>query len=205
MIKNIVFDMGNVMIYFNGAYFVERAGITDENDRKLLINEIYKSIEWASMDRGTLTPAQAEEIMKQRIPERLHNAVTQLVSNWDRPIVPVPGMAELVRELKENGYGIYLLSNAATNQPDYWSKVPGSEYFDGTLISAFVKLIKPDLEIYDLFLKKFSLRADECIFIDDSIVNAEAATLAGMSGIAFHDDVGELRQKLVACGVKVSA
>ena len=204
MIKNIIFDMGNVMMLFDGLYFISAVGIADESDKNILFNEIYHSVEWAQMDRGTLTLSEAEEQMKVRIPERLHPYVRKLVSNWDRPIIPVNGMADLVRNLKSNGYKIYLLSNAAENQPSYWNRVPGHEYFDGCLVSYEVKYVKPESEIFNIFLERFSLKAEECVFIDDSISNCEKALQLGITPIVFHGSADELCSKLCSLGVKVS-
>ena len=139
---------------------------------------------------------EAAEIIASRVPERLHETVHRLVNEWDRPILPVPGMEELVRELKRNGYGIYLLSNASVRQPVYWQNVPVKDCFDGTLISAEEHLVKPQPEIYDLLCQRFSLKKEECVFIDDSTPNAEGAFFTGISAIVFHDDVKELRRKL---------
>ena len=60
MIRNIVFDMGNVMIRFDPGYFITREGITDPADRKLVMNELFQSVEWAQMDSGVLTEETAE-------------------------------------------------------------------------------------------------------------------------------------------------
>lgn len=193
--------MGNVLIYFDRDAFLDRVGVTDPEDRKILMREVYLSIEWSMMDRGTLTDAQAAEIMARRVPKRLEKTVHALVNEWDRPILPIPGMEELVRELKGAGYGIYLLSNASYHQHDYWPAIPASELFDGGIVSADVKLVKPQTEIYNLICEKYSLQPDECIFIDDSGPNAEAAGFAGMHGIVFHNDVAELREKLRGFGV----
>ena len=196
MIRNVIFDMGNVMLRFEPERFMTVVGVTDEQDRKILYREIYDSIEWAMMDRGTLTDEEASEIIMTRVPEHLKDKVDMLVGNWDRPIIPVKGMEELVKELKEKGYGIYLLSNASLRQPKYWDSVPGNEYFDGTMVSAYEKLVKPQPEIYIRFLERFKLKAEECIFIDDSKVNAEGAIFCGIQSIVFHDDMEELREKL---------
>lgn len=203
MIKNIFFDMGNVMIRFDRNIFLEKAGLYGE-DRTLLNNEVFLSLEWAMMDRGTLTEEQAAERICARVPQRLHEKVNMLLMRWDRPIIPIPSMAELIRELKQNGYGVFLLSNTSCRMPEYWPGVPGSEYFDGTVISADVKLLKPQPEIYLYALSKFGLRAEDCAFIDDAIINAEGAAYCGMSAIVFHGDAGELRQKLIELGVKIS-
>ena len=93
-----------------------------------------------------------------------------------------PGMAELVRELKGSGYGIYLLSNASIRQHEYWPRIPASRFFDGTLISADHHVIKPQPEIYRLCLERFGLKAEECIFVDDMAHNVEGAVFCGVCG-----------------------
>ena len=202
MIKNIVFDMGNVIIRFDPELFMSRLGLAEE-DKKLLKRELFVSLEWSRMDRGSLTDEEAAEIVCRRVPERLHDAVRRLVGMWDRPILPVEGMYELVEELRGMGYGIYLLSNASFRQHDYWPRVPASKFFDGTLISADVKLVKPQPEIYRLLCDKFSLVPGECVFIDDSTSNAEGAYFCGINALVFHGDAHEMRLKLNELGVKV--
>lgn len=203
MIRNIIFDMGNVLLYFDREAFLDRVGVTDPKDREILLREVYVSLEWAQMDRGSLTDAEAGEIMMQRVPDHLKDKVYQLVCEWDRPILPVPGMAELVQELKENGYHIYLLSNASYHQHDYWPQIPGHEYFEGTVISADEKLVKPQPEIYALTCARFGLKPEENLFIDDALGNIEGAVFSGWQGIVFHNDVAELRQKLADLGIRV--
>lgn len=202
MIKNIVFDMGNVLIRFDRDLFMSRLGL-DDADKKLLMREVFLSLEWSRMDRGSLTDAEAADIICRRVPGHLHNAVRALVGMWDRPILPIDGMYELIEELKGMGYGIYLLSNASLRQHDYWPRVPASKFFDGTLISADVKLVKPQPEIYRLLCEKFSLIPEECVFIDDATPNAEGAFFCGINPIVFHGDAQEVRVKLNELGVKV--
>lgn len=204
MIKNIIFDMGQVLIKFDPELFINRVGIHDENDINILIREVYKSLEWSLMDRGTLTDQQASEIMEKRIPEHLRPYVSKLTYEWDRPIIPVSGAEELVKELKSNGYNIYLLSNASVNQKNYWPNVPGSQYFDGTVVSSYIHLVKPQPEIYKYTLDKFNLKADESVFIDDSTLNVEGAVYCGLHGIVFHGDYKEIRTKLIELGVNIN-
>lgn len=203
MIKNIVFDMGNVLIHFDKDIFLDREGLFDENDRKLVTRETFQSFEWAQMDRGLLQPAEAEKIMEEKLPDRLKPYVHKFVFEWRVPLLPMEGMAEIVKNLKGKGYGIYLLSNAGYDQKEYWNDIPGSEYFDGTLISCNVKLVKPERGIYEALCEKFGLKKEECIFIDDNISNVEAAIFFGMSGIVFHGDAEELKEKLKANNVNI--
>ncbi len=201
MIKNVIFDMGNVLLAFDRDRFLDAVNAHGE-ERQMLLNNVYLSVEWARMDRGSMTEAEAAASMCSHVPEHLHEKVHLLVDKWDRPIIPVPGMKELVRELKEAGYGVYLLSNASYRQHEYWPRVPGNEYFDGTLVSADVKLVKPEREIYELMMKEFNLIPDECVFIDDSTLNIEGAERVGIHGIVFHGSAEEAREKLRALGVK---
>ena len=97
MIKNIIFDMGNVLIRFDREVFLTRLGVA-QADRELLMREVFQSLEWARMDRGSLTDAQAAQSICRRLPEHLHDAAEKLVQMWDRPILPVPGMLELIQE-----------------------------------------------------------------------------------------------------------
>ena len=203
MIKNIIFDMGHVLIYFDRDRYLNRhAKDCTPEERTLLLREIYLSADWIMQDRGTHTPAQTAKIVCERLPEHLHRAAEGLVCRWYEDITPVPGMADLVGELKAKGYGIYLLSNAATDVPDYWERVPGHEYFDDLCVSAFEGYIKPQPELYRRAIEKFGVDPAQCVFIDDVTANIEAALNAGMQGIVFHDDVGELRQKLALLGVE---
>lgn len=202
MIRNIVFDMGNVLLYFDRDYFISRLGIEGE-DKALLKREVFLSLEWARMDRGSMTDAEAAESVCQRLPEHLHEAARKLVQMWDRPILPIDGMYELIEELKAKGYGIYLLSNASFRQHDYWPRIPASRFFDGTMISADEKVVKPQPEIYRLLLERFHLQAEECFFIDDVPANIEGAFYCGIPGAVFHGDAGLLRRDLRAAGVEV--
>ena len=183
MIRNIVFDMGQVILTFDPKHFMDREQINDPEDRKLILNELFLSVEWAQMDAGTLTEETAEPLILKRFPERLKETVRKLLYNWAYPRETIAGMEDIVKALKEAGYGIYLLSNASKAQHQYWPLVPVSEYFDGKLISCDVKIVKPCHRIYQLFTEKFSLKSEECVFIDDRQDNVQAAQALGFRGI----------------------
>ena len=70
MIRNIVFDMGNVLIHWRPDLFVERAGVPEE-DRPLLLREVFASVEWVQLDRGTLSWEEAAAAMCRRRRERI--------------------------------------------------------------------------------------------------------------------------------------
>lgn len=194
-------NMGNVLVRFDPELFMDRYSLTGE-DRRLIRNEVFRSVEWTMLDRGVIDEEIAEQHILPRLPERLHDAARGLIETWDDPIVPVEGMLELLQALKAKGYRLYLLSNAATRQPIYWARAEASKLMDGALISAEVKLLKPDPQIYRTFLHKFALRPEECVFIDDTPINVEGALYENMAGIVFNMDVAALAQSLHALGVE---
>lgn len=204
MIRNIIFDMGGVLIRFDRAYFIRRLNVAAEDER-ILMNEVFRSVEWARMDRGSIAEADVVQNICGRTPKRLHESVEKLVTMWERPILPVDGMYELVSELKSNGYGVFLLSNASLRQHEYWPRIPASRFFDGKLISADVKLVKPQPEIYTLLCSTFRLSPSECVMIDDTPQNIEGAYEIGMPGFVFNDDAAALRAALKNAGVSVSS
>ncbi len=203
MIRNIVFDMGNVLIRFDPLLFIEREGITDPEDRKIILDELFNSVEWAQMDRGILEEKTAAPFILKRFPKRLHPAVCNLLYHWAIPGDEFYGMRELVAELKEAGYRLFLLSNASTAQHRYWPLFPVSRYFDGKLISCDVKVVKPMREIYQIFTDRFLLDPEECLFIDDAPANVAAAITCGWNGIVFHGDVVQLRLKMRQFGIRI--
>lgn len=195
MIKNIIFDMGNVLILFRPEIFINRLNVSQQ-DAKLLNDVIFDSQEWASLDDGSANEAEVMEIFKNKLPVRLHDQMITLVTQWDIPLLEVEGMSQLIKELKAKGYKIYLLSNASSRQHEYWDRISASEYFDGTVISADVKMVKPDPKIFEHLCEKFSLLPAECFFIDDLEQHVIAAESIGIKGYVFDGNVSKLRQVL---------
>lgn len=202
MIRNIVFDMGGVLLHYDPSHFVDLLH-TGAEDKALLMREVFNTVTWFRMDRGTIGEEEAAASMKENLPPRLHGAVDRLIRWWELELRPMDGMEELLRELKELGYGVYLLSNATVRQPEYFGRVPASRYMDGRLVSAFYHLLKPQHEIFEAFLEKFALKAEECFFVDDSVANVESAYCLGIAGAVFVGDVPRLRRTLNDAGVPV--
>ena len=193
MIRNIVFDMGQVMIRWQPEYYLGQGNFSEEDKSKIL-QEVFRSVEWVQLDRGSITLEAAAAAMRSRIPEHLHSAVWDYAIDWYRfPLVSMPGMAELVRELKEKGYGIYLLSNCSIPLRQNVHRIPGIEVFDGVFVSSEHRLLKPQHEIFEKFFETFRLEPSECFFIDDAVTNIEGALECGMTGFVFRGDVRELR------------
>lgn len=203
-IDTIVFDMGQVLIHWQPLALIAHMNLT-EKQKELLVTELFQSVEWVQSDHGTISLEQIVTQVCRRLPEDLHPAVEELVLGWwRRPLVPMEGMAELIRELKEKGYKIYLLSNASVDLRKYFHRIPGSEYFDGLMVSAEERLLKPQHEIYHTLYSRFRLEPGRCLFIDDSPANIEGALCTGMDGIIFRGDAARLRRELRQRGVDVA-
>lgn len=205
MIKNILFDMGNVLIRFEPKEYVKKVGLS-ESEQQLMLRELYGSIDWIELDRGTIDEAEIIDRVTARVGKPLRGAIEKLVCHWDRSELPVEGMKALTDELCEKGYELYLLTNAGPRHKEYWPRFAAAEHFPEERIyrSADVKLLKPDPAFFEGALEKFSLDRSECVFIDDSAANAEGAQRAGLDAIVFFGDVARLRRELRARGVDVS-
>lgn len=201
MIKNIVFDMGQVLIHWSPDLYLGYYDLSAE-EKELLRQELFQSVEWVALDHGTISEEAAADAVCARLPRKLHGIVEELITGWWRkPMQPMEGMAELIAQLKAKGCGIYCLSNAGLPLRQYFRWIPGSEYFDGIMISAEEQLLKPQHEMYRALFERFDLKPEECFFVDDNPMNIEGAACCGMAGTIFRGDVNRLRMELLRAGI----
>ena len=196
MIKNIIFDMGNVLLDYNPDvclnYFLD-----NEDDKALIKKILFNGQEWIDADRGLLTDEDIYERVKDQIPERLHPALKNCATRWHMCMKPVNGAKEFCEYVKENGYHLYVLSNASTSFYDYFPEFAPLSYFDGIVVSCDIHIIKPERGIYEYLLNQYQLIAEECFFIDDRPENIEGARQIGMNGVVFYGDFQEIKELLL--------
>lgn len=196
MIKNIVFDMGKVLVHYD-ADMVCRHFIEDEAERKAVRIAVFESHEWLFLDMGVISEEEALKKMQARLDtEHAKEMAALCLEHWhEYNMWPDKEMGEVIRQLKEKGYGIYLCSNASLRLLTCYNIIPGIEYFDGILFSAEVKCMKPQKEMYCHLFERFHLKPEECFFIDDMPLNIEGAKACGMDGYCFADgDVARLKE-----------
>ncbi|MDV3429592.1 MAG: HAD family phosphatase [Bacillota bacterium] len=186
MIKNIIFDIGNTLLSFNPMDYLKKE-FKNEETVNTLYQTIFKSPEWLSLDRGTISQDEAVMRFCSRQPS-LEKEIKHVMGNWSHILIPMEESIKLLSYLKSCGCRIYLLSNFHETAFEYiYNKYSFIKEADGMVISCRVKLLKPEKEIYELLLDKYSLKPEECLFIDDFDKNIEAASELGIHGICFKD------------------
>lgn len=168
----------------------------------LILQKVFNSQLWRDMDAGVKRAEDVIPVLLPQLPEETRPLMKEMISNFYPYMPPLPYMEDFILRLKKAGYKVYLLSNATPRFFDVYQNYPAICLLDGFFISALYKLIKPQPEIYEAFCKKFSLKAEECFFIDDMPVNIEGAVSCGMKGFVFDTkDLAGLEKELNANGV----
>ena len=195
MIKNIIFDMGNVLLRYDPEVCLNRF-VKREEDRALIRRELFEGPEWVQGDLGHITDEQRFDGVSRRVPQELHTELRQCVEQWHMCMEPVHGAKEFCAYAKEQGYRLYVLSNASSSFYQYFPRFAPFEYFDGLVVSCDIHIVKPDIRIYQYLLETYGLVPEDCFFIDDMAANVEGAQKAGISGAVFGGDFEEIRKKL---------
>lgn len=199
MIKNIVFDIGNVLTDYSWKEFLEDRGFTGELFDRIVKASIMNP-DWAEYDKGVIS---VEEIMQlfaaadPEIEQEIRFAYQDLVGLIRPRAYAIPW----IKELKAKGYGVYYLSNFS--EPalmDCWEALKPLAFTDGGILSYKVNVVKPNLVIYEKLLEKYELKAEECVFLDDMEANIASAKAVGMQGILFKTKE-QAEEELRALGV----
>lgn len=199
MMKNIVFDMGKVLINYDSGrcsrYFME-----DEAERREVETSVFVSPEWLLLDMGVISEEEALKRMQGRLDTpHAKEMAKQCLEHWHEHCMwGMEGMVEVLKALKEKGHRLYICSNASIRLLScYREAIPGIEYFDGVLFSAEVKCMKPQKEMYRHLFERFRLDPAECFFIDDLQLNIDGGKACGMDGYCFADgDMEALKKRL---------
>jgi putative hydrolase of the HAD superfamily len=183
-IRNVVFDLGKVLLEWDVDAILETAFDSAETREKVR-EAVFMHPDWLELDKGEITRETAVSRFAKRtgLPEsKIHRLITIVISSMK----PIPASIELVTELLFNGFSLYCMSNMQIHiweelreRYDFWS------LFKGIVISAEINMIKPEPEIFQYLLKKYSLVPGETVVVDDVTANVEVARGLGMKGIVF--------------------
>ncbi len=181
MIKNIIFDLGNVIINYDQKAIIERFA-ENEEEKEYIYNEIFNAPEWEMQDLGNVTNIEAAEIINKRNNLKYEKLTQVFLMEWYKEQKINKDIIEIAKKLKEKGYNIYVLSNMANFTYEYFKKEEFFSLCSGIVISAYEHLKKPDKKIYELILERYELKAEECLFIDDTEKNYKTANEIGIQG-----------------------
>ena len=194
MIRNVIFDIGNVLLSWKPEEYLIKNGF-GEYERLTILNEVFRTSEWLALDNGDLSLEEAVRRISGK--SSLNKGQIQAVFDLRTKILsPIAPNTKIVPALKKRGFRVYYLSNFPDDIFD--EVVVKNEFFshfDGGLISARAKASKPDEKIFRLLLEKYSLLPEESLFIDDTQVNAISAGMIGISVIHLSEPL-QLRKRL---------
>lgn len=184
MIKNIIFDVGKVLVEYDPVEYMKKRGYTGE-EQKIILEAVFQNPLWLVADRGPIETEELIEGFVANAPEH-EELIRDAYGHAEDTIWEMSYTMEWIKELKNRGYRLYVLSNYGkdllTRTRD---KMPFLPYMDGVVFSHECHLMKPEWEIYKYLCDSYSLLPSECVFIDDNAENIEAARKFGIHGICF--------------------
>ena len=197
--KTLIFDFGGVLVDWNPHYVFD-SYFNDKEKCDYFIKNICNT-EWNSqMDAGkpfAVAVAERSAEYPEWAPE-----IEYYWTHWRQMLdAAIPGMYELVKELKDKGYRIYGLTNWSSETfYTICDDFPVFSLLDGKVVSGDEKVIKPDPKIFNILLERFSLCPKDCIFIDDNMTNVNAAKALGIGGVQFESE-SQLRSYFESEGI----
>lgn len=183
MIKNIIFDIGNVLAHFRGTNLLQDLGLSGEVLETVADATIRSGAMWNEFDRSVMPDEEVIATCVAKAPQ-YEKEIHMLFDNIRYIAKEYPHAQEWIKGLKAEGYHVYLLSNYGRTAFEATSKELGFiSLVDGMVISYEVKYVKPEPEIYQALFDKYNLKPEECVFLDDREENIRAAERFGMHGI----------------------
>lgn len=186
MIKNIILDIGDVLVKSDYHEFFLKKGC-DESTVERLEKATFFSPEWKELDRGAVLLPDIIDGFVRNDPG-IEPWLRRVFNDMSGFVTAYPYAEEWVESLRQSGLKVFCLSNISDIIcRDCADDMKFLDMVDGFILSYQEKLIKPDPEIFRLLMKKYGLTAEECVFIDDLEPNVNAAKRLGMHGIIFRN------------------
>ena len=195
---NIVFDLGGVVFRWQPEKII-RHFFHDSNEQDLVRSEIFSHIDWIELDRGTIENDQAiiRGAARTGLP---HSKIKELLNAVPQFLTPIDETLDLIRAVHGFNHRLFVLSNI---QPASFSSLERTQdiwvLFDGVVISSRIRMVKPEIQIYEHLLATYDLIAAETVFIDDLSENLAVASTLGIQTIQFVD-AGQCKRELTNLG-----
>lgn len=175
MIRNIIFDLGNVIIEGTHSSIIMKLA-NNEEERNFIREKFLTSPEWNLMDLGKITNDEAIIEIQKRNDIKFKELIEISLHKWYENIVVNEDIVDVARKLKLKNYNIYVLSNMAKATYLHLKDIEFFKLCDGVVISAYENVKKPDEKIFKILLDRYNLKAEECLFIDDDDTNKSYIT-----------------------------
>ncbi len=202
MIKNIIFDCGEVLIKFDPLYIVNNI-VPEIKEKSVLKKEIFETEVWQLLDKGVITNEEAYNTICERLPVSLHVCCKNILDNWYKYLDKIIENIDLMKKLKNNNYNIFILSNFNSDYYKMKENIEIGNLISGEIVSSEEKCLKPDKQIYLKLFNKYNLDPRESYFIDDKQENIETANQLGMKGFIFKENIEDLKKDLETNGINI--
>jgi FMN phosphatase YigB (HAD superfamily) len=199
--QKIIFDLGNVLLTFKPELFLLK--YTDNKETiNFFINKITQSHTWLEMDQGRRSVKSARVFFTEKYTEK-KPIIDFFFDNWMDIFDIIPDNVQVLEDLNKKGYDCFYLSNFIEEAYEFVSnKFEFFSFFKGGIISALVKMIKPEQQIYLALLQKYQLDPKKCVFIDDIVCFLRPAQKMGFKTIHYSSNC-DLRERLKQLGIKI--
>lgn len=192
--KHIIFDCSDTLLRLGSIDFLEE--LTGNREQAEDIHyRLFRSPAWYEYDCGRIKKEELEQHLLPLLDKSEQEIGKKYLQDWMEHYTVIPGIPELLAELKEKGYKLYLLSDYPPCFEELWNRFDLFGYFDGRVISYEEGLRKSDGGLFDILLEKYDLAPQDCFFADDLPANIETAQKAGIRGHVFTT-VEDLRKAL---------
>ena len=189
MVKNIIFDIGNVILKFGRDFLL--SNFYNGPEYEFLKEKIF--CRWEDLDEDLISLDDYKKNVYDSLPKHLQNIAMSVLNNWEYFMTYSDGIISFIQELKQKGFKLYILSNMTKHFIEREYKFPILKEFDGIVYSASIKMVKPNADIYNYILNKYNLVPNECVFIDDTKTNLAAAARFGIKTFHYEFNTRELR------------
>jgi 2-haloacid dehalogenase len=184
---SVVFDIGNVLIGWDPRHLYRKLFVDRAQDMEWFLANVCSDPWNLEQDRGR-TFQEAVELLLRSQPEPLHDVIRAYDERWLEMLSgPIAGSVSILEALHAAHVPLYAITN--WNQDKFREArvaYPFLEVFRGIVVSGDERLIKPDPAIYRVLIDRYDLRAEDCVFIDDSAKNVEGARAVGMHALRFE-------------------
>lgn len=195
MKQNMIFDCSDTLLHLGSIEYLEKL-TGDKEYADELHYRIFRSFPWHEYDCGKISFEELERQAMTLIKPEEQELTKTYLRNWNKQYTVIDGVPELLKELKEKGCKLYLLSDFPACFEELWNRYDLFKYFDGRVISYEEGVRKSDEgALFKVLLAKYELDKTDCLFVDDSTPCIEAATALGIESHQFTD-VPTLRKAL---------